>query len=512
MVLAACAPDEVAEPGEPAPGEDEAPAPGEPADADLDGVVRVAYDLVASARGGFNWDPAKVTTQLTDDGLFYLVYGRLMRPTAEGELVPDLAERAEVLDDNTIEITVREGVTFHDGQPFDAHAVKAGLERTLAVEGSPALAQPFFDLESVEAVDDRTVRLSFPAGTAASWFDVFLGSWETTIVREDTDFAQPVGAGPMRVMQFIPEQLIALERYEDYWDAESILLGGVELVHAPDAETAVSALRADQVDMGLIEVAQIPELAPPLEVHALLDPNRLATIMLCKRDGPLANADARVAINRAIDREVLSEVLFEGTAEPATMLWPEGHRFHNPDVADHLAYDPAGAREALEAAGYPDGFSFDLYVLQGAGMPEAAEVIQQQLAEVGITANLVPAPNFVGDFLVAQADGGGLVPTMGGNRQKLLHWSGDTIGNACRYNDPEIDALAERLAQVSDADAEAVEIWHDLQEVIVTDALSVFLFFGSNTVGYNADRLGQAVPWPHVVLVPDARQTFVSAG
>jgi peptide/nickel transport system substrate-binding protein len=498
--------------------EREADADAEPSETDNDardidpeGIVRVGYDLVSAAKGGFTWDPAEIKTQLTDDAVLYLVYGRLLRRTADGDLVPDLAERTEVIDETTVEIVVRDGVTFHDGVPFDAEVVKAGLERNLALTDSPGPGPAFFDAETVEVTGPNTLRVTIPSGSAASWHDSFLGSWETTIVREDTDFGMPVGAGPMRLARHVPEQSIVLERYDDYWDAESILVAGVELVHVPGdaAQSAAAAVQTGQVDIATTDTRLMQGFRPPLEAIVTPDPNQLATFQTCKRDGPLAEIDVRRALNKAIDREAIIAAVFDGTAEPATSLWPAGHRFQNADVADELAYDPEGARELLEQTGYADGFEFDLYVIQAGALPETAEVLQQQFAEVGVRMNIIPSSNYVEEFLVAQRSGAGLVPTMSPNRLKVLQWSGERIGNACTYHDPELEALKEDLEGFSDASDEAVELWHRIEAKAVDEALSIFLFFGARLAVYNTDRLGDATLWPDVITMPDVRKTYV---
>ena len=481
-------------------------------DADPEGVVRVGYDLVAATRGGLTWDPTEVTTQLTDTGLFYLVYGSLLRPTAEGDLEPDLAESTEIVDPNTIEVALRDGLTFSDGTPFDADAVKAGLERSLAATGSAGFGSAFFDLETVEVVDPTTVRLLIPNGTAASWHDTFLGSWETTIVKPDLDPSQPIGAGPMVVGEFAPEQRIVLERSDTYWEADAVRLGGIELIHAPDGTSGASALQAGQIDVARIDTVQIPTVEGDAEVLLKTDPNALMHGMICKRDEPLSDPLVRKALNKAVDRELLSEAVFDGAFEPAHGLWPEGHRFHSPDVTDEVSFDPEGAVSLLEEAGHGDGLEIDVYVIQSGGMPDVAAVLQQQFADVGVTANLIPAPNYVADFLQPQPPGMGLVPTISPNRLKLLQWSGESIGNTCGFSDPELEALAAELAAVSDASDEAEELWHQIEEkVVAEDALSLFLLFNSTVVAYDDDALGDVQMMPFTIPVPDVRSTYVKA-
>jgi ABC-type transport system substrate-binding protein len=498
-----------------APGGTE-PVSGQPADIDPDGTIRVAYDLIATMRGGkFTLDPADVGTNLTDDSLFYLLYGRLMRVGDDGELVPDLAESATILDDDTIELKIRPGVTFSDGTPFDAAAVKAGLDRTLAKGNTTAFLASFFDLESVTVVDPSTVALSFPAGTAANWYDSYLGSFESTIVKPgETDFAKPIGAGPMVLESYAPQQSLKLARNDRYWDNEAIRYGGLELlaVSANDQLAAVNALAAGQVDMAPATVQLMAAMGPGSEAYVVENPNRLMTFQVCKKDGPLADPDVRKAISMAVDRDGINDALYEGTYTVAQGLWPEGHRLHDPTLDEDVVHDLEGARALLEQAGHADGFSFDAYVLQTAGLPDLAQVVQQELAGLGVTMNIITAQNYPNDFLVPQKPGIGVVPNIGSNRQKLDQWTGDGLGNACKYSDPELAALKEELLQVSDSTPAAVELWKDIErKVIGSDMLSVPLLFAASVVGYRPAVVAEpsVLPVSTQLYLPDPRITYV---
>lgn len=487
---------------------------GADGEVDPEGVVRVGYDLVLQATGGFNLDPAAQPTN-TNDAIIYLIYGRLMRPTGDGSLEPDLAESATVVDANTIDIVVRDGVTFQDGTPFDAAAVKAGLERSLAADNRTAFTTEFFSLQSVDVTAPDTVRLEIPDGTAPSWYDTFLGSWQTTIVEADTDFSQPVGAGPFTVAEYQPEQSLVLAKYPDYWDAASIDVGGIEFTHiaADQLQSGVSAVRAGQLDLAITDAAQLPGLSGNVEPLEIQSPDQTVAMQVCKRDGPLADPDVRRAINQAIDRDAISEAVYQGAAEPATQLWPEGHRFYDTAVADELAYDPEAARDLLAEAGYEDGFAFDLYVVPALGLPDAAQVIQQQLAEVGVTVDVIPSANFVDDFLAPQSAGAGLIPGNAEGLDKLSQWVGEALGNACHYDDPDLDALADQLAHVSQSSDDAVDLWNQVSEKVVDDALGVFVLFRSGLAAYDSDRLVDVGAWPRGnVVVPDPRATSVRAG
>jgi peptide/nickel transport system substrate-binding protein len=484
-------------------------------DVDPDGVVRMTYDLVAAARNGVKLDPTLSASSSADEGLLYLLYGRLLRPEvgSQTEFVPDLAESVTVVDPGTIDIEIREGVTFQDGTPFDAAAVKASLDRSLAADNRRSYQATFFELASVTVTGPTSLRLAINGGKAEAWYSL-LGAWETTITPPILDPSDPNGAGPMSLTSWQPDQRMTLEKWDGYWDADSIEIGGMELVHVPSDETttAVNAAQAGQADVAFADVATMMSLGGSLEADVTADPNRLTNALLCKRDEPLSDPMVRRALNKAVDREVISETLYEGTASPATQPWPEGHPYNDPDLAEELAYDPDEARQLLADAGESDA-TFDLYVLPSQGLPEVAAILKEQLAEVGVTVNLVPTTSFAEQFAVAQPPGAGLVPTARQGLARLGSWTGQTATNTCSYQNPEMDALAQQLATVRDGSPEAIELWHQVDDIVVSEALNLFVVFGSRINAVDTDTVARFTMWPlSNIVIPDARGTAMKAG
>jgi peptide/nickel transport system substrate-binding protein len=489
--------------------------PADSSEIDADGVIKVGYDLRQSQGGGFYFDPTKLQSTV-HDGWMYMLYGRLLRPTLEGELEPDLAESTEVVDPNTIEITLRDGLTFSDGTPFDAQAVKVGLERNMAEGVRSNMTEPFYSLTGIEVTSPTTLTLTISDGTAASWHDTFLAGFQSTITKPgQTDFTDPIGAGPFTVTSFQPEQSAVYAKSDTYWDAESITLGGIEIVQVatdqPQSQTA--ALQTEQIDLSITDASQIPGLTGNLELFTQADPNQTLNMMICKSSGPLADPRVRVAINKALERESIGDAVYAGTTEPMHQLWPAGHRFNDPSLEDVLAYDPAAARSLLAEAGYPDGFDLDMYLVNGVNIPEAAQVMEQQLADVGINANIIIPANYVADFLQLSKEGVGVIPGNAAGRTKLNQFSGDALSNLCKYEDPELDAKVAELNTVSDSSPEAVELWHEIQDIVVNDALGGFVLFRSRLAAFNSDSLGSLGLWPEgTVVVPDPRVTWIKAG
>jgi ABC-type transport system substrate-binding protein len=508
LVAGGCSSDSTDEPGQAGAGTTVAAGSGDP-----DGTLRIGFDL-NNPGAPWSFDPTANQSQQTLDGWYYILYGRFLRPTLEGTLEPDLAKSTEVVDPNTIVIELREGLTFSDGSPFDAAAVKAGLERSLAVATEGGFSTGFFDLETVTVDSPTTVRLGIPNGTAASWHDSYLPSFQSTIVKVDGfDPLKPIGAGPFSLTSYTPAKEAAYARSETYWDADSITLGGIELTQVANeqVESATAALKAEQVDIALTSPAQIPALTGDLGLFTQADGNQTVTMMMCKTSGPLADARVRTAINKALDREAISAAVYADTAEPALGMWPEGHRFSDPDLESELAYDVEGAKQLMAEAGYADGFDIPLYSVGVFNLPEAAEVMKEQLAVIGIDMTITVAANFVGEYLGVNAPGLGLFPGSAIGVEKLNQWTGEALVNTCDFNDPDLNTAKTELGKVTQSSDEAAAAWQEANDIVVGEALSGFVLFRSVLAGYNTETVGAVSIWPKgSVIVPNPRETWMN--
>jgi peptide/nickel transport system substrate-binding protein len=484
-----------------------------PAAVDRDGVVNVGMDLAQN--GQFSLDPAKAVGPPSLDAVYALVYGRLLRKTDEGELVPGLAQSATVVDANTIDVTLHDGMTWQDGQPFTSQSVKDGLDYTLVSDNREGFGSAFFSLTSVEVTGPTTLKLHISDGTAASWFDTFISGMEASIVRPGSDFTKPVGAGPMTITSFIDSREIVLTRFDGYWDAANVGFGGMKLLHvaAAQPQASTNALQSGQLDVATLDVDQLPALSGDVESLTVSDPSRMVRVVPCKSEGPLSDARVRTALSKAIDRESLSDAVYEGTADPGSELWPEGHRFFTEDVEDVSSYDVEGAKQLLADAGYPDGFTFDLSTFNALAMPAVASVLEQQFAAIGVTAKINVTDDIVGQVLLPQAPGAVILPaTPNTGLQKLEDYSGDSLGNVCSYDDPALNALISQLSRVSESTEEAVDLWDQINTKYADEALGFPLTFASNIGGYNSSRVTIGSVYPGGLFVfPDIYDSHMNS-
>jgi len=515
LLLAACSDDSG---GTSSPGgstDDTAAA----SDVDPNGVIRVGLDLQSQAGQQLVFDPKALNPNVNAyDGVWYLVYGRLMVQDGDGSLTPDLAESATIVDTSTVEVVLRDGLTFSDGSPLDAAALKASLDTALANKATneASFQPPFFALQSVTVTDPTTARLTIGGGSAASWFDAYIAAWQTSIIKPDqTDWSTPIGGGPMVVDSFESGRSLVMSKNESYWNADAVKLGGYEFVQISNEQpqSGIAALRAGQVDLTITDPTQLADVTGQLDTYARVDPNQTISMHICKKDGPLANAKFRAALNKGIDREAINDAVYGGLAEPSTQLWPTGHKFNDPDLDEELAYDVDGAKQLLQESGYGQGATIDLHFIPFFGMETVATVFKDQMEKIGVEVNILTGASYVADFLEPNAPGLGLYNGGTPGVAKLNAWVGDGLGNVCDYSNPALTTLYDQLKGVSQSEPKAVELWHQVDELVVGDALGGFLFFRPSLAAYDTDRVGDVQSLVlGTYIVPDPLVTYVKAG
>ena len=332
--------------------------------------------------------------------------------------------------------------------------------------------------------------------------------------RGETDWARPIGAGPMKLVSNTPGDSLVLTKNDSYYDVESVKVAGYEFTHVPETQTAsgIAAVQAGQLNIALADSTQLATLPANIKPFTLIKPSATIGMHICKADAPLSDARVRQAINKGIDRVAISDAVFAGEAEPQTQIWPPGHRFNSPELDETLAYDPAEAKQLLAEAGYPNGIAIDMHAVPAFGIDETAQIIEQELAAVGIDINFIAGGNYLQDFLQANKRAIGLFPGNSSGTDVLNAWSGDGVGNVCDYQNPQLDKLLVELRGVSQTDPKAVELWRQVNELVVDEALGGFLIYRPAIVVFNDDEVGGLSLWPiGAYLIPDPMSTYVKA-
>lgn len=464
-----------------------------------------AYDRDAtlrysSNRGVTTFDAHKSGSSFDNTSLF-LVYDRLVHNAPDASAVPGLATSWEFNPDGTtLTFTLRDGVTFQDGTPFDADTVKANIERGQTVEGS-AVASDLTLIESVEVIDPLTAlfHLNGPAAHLPLLLSDRAGVMISPAAFGNADLDQrPVGAGMFTVTEYQQDALIVFERYENYWDLDAVRLRQLELTVATDSATRLNAIRTGAIDLTAIDAPQESD-AEAAEL-AIVRGSTLQYwhLQLNRSFEPFSKLEVRQAINHAIDRQGIIDALMAGGGTIAGQVFPEGYLAFDPATGnDPYPYDPDRARELLTIAGYGDGFEFESLVSAIPIVQQVAEVLQAQLAQIGITATLTSIdPTQSVELFYVQQKANANVTAWGGRADPSvtlsLLFDDDGFSNPGRHTTPDVQAAVDAtMAVQSDQDRQAAL---QAASAAVTDAaLAVPLFFPTSPYAMTDRVLGWQV-------------------
>lgn len=350
-------------------------------------------------RWGSSTKPASLDPRksATFDPIFLLeVYDPLIRRDAKGDLQPSLATEWTLSPDaKTLEMTLRDGVTFQDGAVFDAAAVKANVEA--GKKDGSNLAAALAVVDSVDAVDKThvTFHLNSPSSHILGVFAGEAGMMISPDALDNEDLGtKPVGAGPFKVTTYNQSSLI-YEAWDGYWDASSIKLKRIDMTFLLDEETRLRALTSGQVDAAPIRSNQKDEATAAGMTFTEGEAAFLYGVMLNTSKSQLGNPLVRQALVHAIDRESINKAFFDGDCTPVVQPFPASHWAHVKGLEESPEgrYDPALAKQLLAQAGLPDGFELAMYMGTAPTFQSVAQAIQAQLAEVGITVKLTAMEN-----------------------------------------------------------------------------------------------------------------------
>ncbi len=336
-------------------------------------------------------EPTTLDPQLRDDGgeraVTDNIYETLMARTSDGQLVPGLAASEPTqVDDTTWQFKLNDGITFTDGEAFNADAVVASVERIIDPDFASEQAGFFSTITGAEKVDDTTVNILTNAP------DPILPSrmyWMKMVPPDgsgNADFADnPVGTGPYKLVEWVKGDHVTLERNPDYWGDEPSI-AKVTYRFVEDSGTRLSGLLSGEFDL---ITNLLPEDVQTVEGQGLQAAHvqglEHPVIILNAREGVTADAKVRQALNYAVDKDALAKSLFGGYAVPdqCQLLSPSWFGF-DPSLQPY-PYDPDKARSLLKEAG-AEGASIQLVGESGRWLKdrELIEAVGNYWTEVGL--------------------------------------------------------------------------------------------------------------------------------
>ncbi|OZM80692.1 ABC transporter substrate-binding protein [Pseudonocardia sp. MH-G8] len=335
-----------------------------------------------------------------------LLYDALVNRAPDGTFAPGLAESWTFSDDmRVLDLTLRSGVTFQDGAPFNAEAVKTNLDAALA--GSTNFTNYLSNVESVEVVDDMHVRLNL-SDAGAPTLGTLAGEAGMIIspraLSQDDLSTSPAGTGPFTLDGFVGSNL-TFTGWAGYWNRDEVDLSGIDVTVFLDESARVRALRSGQVDVAFIQPSQVAEVrSADLSITSAPTADFFGLIVNTGK-AEFADPKVRQAMMLAVDRPALVQNVFgEGCVPSAQPFRPDDWAYA-PGIDDLPAaqYDPQRAKQLLAEAGFPNGFSFEIQTNTMQTWTQIASVLQAQLGEIGVTVSVRPMENV--QFVTSRRDG-----------------------------------------------------------------------------------------------------------
>ncbi|MFZ2102162.1 MAG: ABC transporter substrate-binding protein, partial [Oricola sp.] len=446
-------------------------------------------------------DPHAVTA-VNDFRILMNVYDGLVRyKDGTLEVEPALAENWAISDDGTVyTFKLREGVTFHDGSPLNAEAVKFNFDRMLD-ENHPShdtgpfpLAFFFSSVDTVTAVDDLTVEfklkepyapflsnLAYPTGLIVS---------PDAVKQYGKDFGRhPSGTGAYKFEEWEANSKVVVSRNADYWDGAPPLEA---VIYRPitDANTRIAEMLSGGLDI-MVEVPpdslQQFRTDDQFVVHEQAGPH-LWFLILNAKEGPFAKKEIRQAANYAINKTALVDNILQGTAEVAAGPTPPAFAWAYDESLEPYPHDPEKARALLQGAGY-DGSEVTFYVTEGgSGMLDPVAMgtaIQADLEAVGMKVKIETYEwnTFLGKVnpgLEGKADMAEMawmtndpdtLPFLALRTEAFPDKGGFNSGY---YSNAKVDELLEEARKATDQ-ARRAELYKEMQGIVQEDAPWVFV-------------------------------------
>ena len=476
---------------------------------DPEGVLVVGQNFFPNQQASL--DPRIMSTS-TNAEFLHEIYAALVKQDAvTGEYSPYLAESFEVLDSQTLTVTIRSDANFHDGRPVTAQDAKASIEATKAntAERTCNCNRGIALVDSVEVVDDKTFIVHLSGPGLATVYELLIGP-EFMISPADAGASQatnPIGNGPFRFVDLVEGQRITLEKWDDFFAADEIMLGGLEFVNLQEGTTQLNALLAGDIDMAMeldYPTFQAMEGRDGFAAAAVNSDTTFIWFVGCQAPGAFyEDIRVRQGFMHALDRDLINQALYGGDGVATVGLYPPGHPYNDPALEDVYPFDLDRARELFEEAGVA-GQTIGIWATSS--IPESIDLVllmNVTLSQAGVKVEPIPTDDLVGDYLRPASldpgpfdlehDGVIIVQTRPGMQKLTRNFLNSGITNPC---DTEYDRTTEIISELSGLapdDPQAVALWQEIQRINVEEARHMILAFYPSYTGWS-DSVGGVDP------------------
>ena len=435
-------------------------------------VVGIAQDLDDSL------DPHKTVKAGTREVMFNVFEG-LMKPTPDGDLTPAIAERYEVSEDRmTYTFHLREGVQFHNGETVTAEDVVYSIQRcAAATETGIVQVEAFSVIQAIETPDDKTVAITISEAS-----NEFISYMTTAILpadydKQDTD---PVGTGPFKFVSRTAQDSVVLEKFDGYWGTPA-QLDKVTLKIMENADSLMMSLQSGAIDLcAHLTSTQVAQLEKDFNV-AEGTMNLVQAMYLNNAVAPFDDVRVRQALCYAVDKQEIIDLAFDGYGSPiGSSMYPAFGKYFDDSLTNYYTKDVEKAKALLAEAGYPDGFDMTITVPSNyKPHMDTAEVLAQQLAQIGVNATIEPIEweSWVSDVYAGRQFQSTVVgvdaSTM--TARALLERFTSTYGkNFINYSSADYDVLFQQVLTTYDDEAQTA-LYKDMERNLTENAANVYI-------------------------------------
>ena len=422
-------------------------------------------------------DPTAGAAAAIAEVVQYNLLETLTKIQSDSSIAPLLAQRWTVTPDNkTWAFQLRPGVSFHNGEPFNAASVKFSFERAAAADSLNKDKAVFANIVNISATDALTVVITLKYTNPDFLFQI---GQATAVIVEPKSAAgnatQPVGTGPFKLESWAKGSHLVLGRWHGFRDARAVALRRVTIRFISDAAAQVAALLAGDVDLfpRVSAARALPQLRADKRFQVLVGGSRAKTIVaINNKKGPLADVRVRRAIAMAIDRQQVVDGVADGFGTPIGSFYVPGAPGYV-DLTAVNAYNPDQARALLKEAGITTPLELSLKLPPTPYARQGGEVIAAMLAKVGIVARQESVE--WAQWL------SGVYGQKAYELTIISHVEPLDFGNFARpgyywnYDSPKFNALWARINATADA-PQRLKLMAEAQRLVADDAVAAYLY------------------------------------
>jgi len=472
---------------------------------DPNGVARYGVNFVNFLFQD-NFNPALSVSVDAEYVFFDYLYDTLLDQNKEGtKVIPGLAESFTIVDPSTLELKLRKGLVFSNGDPLTSAEVKASVEyaKAKSPEDSRRM-KTWVNLTEVQTPDPLTVRFVMSQPQAFSLTYQLTGLPGMVVHKSmiDGTGTKPIGAGPFQFESYQREQIVKMTKNPKYYNAKQILLGGLDIVNVDLGPAGITALRSGAIDFTTTDAVTIQQLDKNPQFGTSSMPGNTYYNVYLRLEGPMANLKFRQALSTALDRKAMNGVVQAGRGETTNQPYQTTSPYHNASVEKAYSYSMSKAKQLLKESGIPAGTKLDIvYPGQAANVEQLrqAEIIKSQWEKLGLSINLIPAPDtpaILAQYYDNKSSNGFSATTVGSanpvTQVQGRFFAGQYVSTHQNSVIPEVEALYLKFQQ-NPTDPKPIQ---DAVKIMVDNAYEIPIAFRNRNLAWNAKRLGGPIVAP----------------